>query len=58
VYWQFVVGMECALAACHKYGVCIGSMSEGWSVYWQQVIGMLCVLAASHRYVVCTGSKS
>jgi len=46
------------VAACHRYGVCTGSVSYVWCVYWQHVMGMVCVLAACHRYGVCTGSMS
>jgi len=60
--------MVCVLAACHKYGVFTGSVSELWCLYWQHaikryvgwqhVICTFCVLAACLRYGVCTGSMS
>jgi hypothetical protein len=34
------------VAACHRYGVCTGSMSQVWCVYWQHVTDMLCALFA------------
>ena len=48
MYWQHVIGVVCVLAACHRDGVCTGSMS----------LGMVCVLAACHRYGVCIGSMA